>query len=254
MRILAVGDVVADPGLDRIRRSLPAVKREHNIDFCIINGENSAGGKGITRAAYDSLLSYGADVITTGNHVWNNYQIYDMFDDGLSIIRPANYPPSAAGDGYIEVDMGKHKVCVINLLGRASMDAVDCPFRTADSIIKNTDADIILVDFHAEATSEKAALGYYLDGRVSAVFGTHTHVLTADERILPKGTGFITDIGMTGVIDSVIGMKTEASVARFVNKIPNKYEPASGETMLCGCIFDIDDNGRCLSVERIVVK
>ena len=254
MRILTVGDVVADAGLERIRRSLPQIKREHGIDLCIINGENSAGGKGVTRDSYDTLMTYGGDIITTGNHVWNNYQIYNLFDDGCNIIRPANYPPSTRGEGYIEYDMGKNTVCVINLLGRASMDAVDCPFRMADIILKKTNANIIIVDFHAEATSEKIALGYYLDGRVSAVFGTHTHVMTADERILPGGTGFITDIGMTGAVNSVIGMKIETSVARFVNKIPNRYEPAVGETMLCGCIFDIADDGRCLSVERIVVR
>ena len=254
MKILAVGDVVADAGLDRIRTSLPKIKRDYGIDLCIINGENSAGGKGITRESYDTLMSYGGDIITTGNHVWNNYQIYNLFDDGCSIIRPANYPPSVRGEGYIEYDMGKHTVCVINLLVRVALDPVDCPFRMADTVLKKTKADIIIVDFHAEATSEKIALGYYLDGRVTAIFGTHTHVQTADERILPKGTAFITDIGMTGVIDSVIGMKTETSVARFVNKIPNRYEPAHGATMLSGCVFDIGDDGRCKGIERIMVK
>ncbi len=254
MKILAVGDVVAEAGLERIKRSLPSVKSQYGIDLCIINGENSAGGHGVTRASYDVLTSYGGDVITTGNHVWNNYQIYNLFDDNCSILRPANYPPTASGEGYMEYDMGKTSVCVINLQGRTSMDPVDCPFRTCDDILKKINSKIVIVDFHAEATSEKIALGYYLDGRVSAVFGTHTHVLTADERILPKGTGYITDIGMTGVIDSVIGMKTENSISRFINKIPNKYEAAQGPTQLCGCVFEIADDGRCRGLERIVIK
>ena len=254
MRILAVGDIVAGPGLDRLKQSLPKLKREKQVDLCIVNGENSAGGRGITRDAFDTITAYGADIVTMGNHTWDNYQIYPLFDDPRVIIRPANYPPGAAGCGYVEYDMGRESVCVINLMGRVAMEPLDCPFRAADEILKKVTSKIIIVDFHAEATSEKVAMGMYLDGRVSAVFGTHTHVMTADERILPGGTGYISDIGMTGVINSVIGMKPEVSLGRFLEKTPHKYEAAVGETMLNAVLFDIDSEGKCASLERIIIQ
>lgn len=254
MRILAVGDVVAENGLVRIKQSLPKLKREKSIDLCIVNGENSAGGRGITKDAYDIIMSYGADIITMGNHTWDNYQVNQLLNDSNSIIRPANYPERVEGCGYAELDLGRESACVINVLGRVGMEPLDCPFRAVDDILKKVQSKIIIVDFHAEATSEKCAMGMYLDGRVSAVFGTHTHVMTADDRILPKGTGYITDIGMTGVINSVIGMKPETSLSRFLDKKPHKYEAAVGETMLNAVIFDINSAGRCESVERIVIK
>ena len=254
MRILAVGDVVAESGLERIKLSLPKLKREKSIDLCIVNGENSAGGRGITKDAYDIILTYGADIITMGNHTWDNYQVNQLLNDSNSIIRPANYPEGVEGCGYAELDLGRECVCVINVLGRVCMEPLDCPFRAVDDILKKVQSKIIIVDFHAEATSEKCAMGMYLDGRVSAVFGTHTHVMTADDRVLPKGTGYITDIGMTGVINSVIGMKPETSLSRFLDKKPHKYEAAVGETMLNAVVFDINSAGRCESIERIVIK
>lgn len=254
MRILAVGDVVAESGLERIKQSLPKLKREKALDLCIVNGENSAGGRGITKDAYDIIMSYGADIITMGNHTWDNYQVNQLLNDSNTIIRPGNYPEGVEGCGYAELDLGRESVCVINVLGRVGMEPLDCPFRTVDEILKKVQSKIIIVDFHAEATSEKCAMGMYLDGRVSAVFGTHTHVMTADDRVLPKGTGYITDIGMTGVINSVIGMKPEISLSRFLDKKPHKYEAAVGETMLSAVIFDINSTGRCESVERIVIK
>lgn len=254
MRILAVGDVVAESGLERIKQSLPKLKREKSIDLCIVNGENAAGGRGITKDAYDIILTYGADIITMGNHTWDNYQVNQLLNDSNSIIRPANYPERVEGCGYAELDLGRESVCVINVLGRVGMEPLDCPFRAVEDILKKVQTKIIIVDFHAEATSEKCAMGMYLDGRVSAVFGTHTHVMTADDRVLPKGTGYITDIGMTGVINSVIGMKPETSLSRFLDKKPHKYEAAVGETMLNAVIFDINSAGRCESIERIVIK
>lgn len=254
MRILAVGDVVAVPGLERLKQTLPKLKRDLNVDFCIVNGENSAGGRGITRESFDIITAYGADLVTLGNHTWDNYQVYNLFDDPRGIIRPANYPPSCAGNGFAEFDMGRTSVCVINIMGRVAMETLDCPFRAVDDILNRIDSEIIIVDFHAEATSEKTAMGLYLDGRVSAVFGTHTHVMTADERILPGGTGYITDIGMTGVVNSVIGMKPEVSLGRFLKKTPHKYEAATGKTMLNAVLFDIGTDGKCNSIERIIVK
>lgn len=255
MKILAVGDVVARPGRECIERHLKRLKRETGADFCVVNGENAAGGNGIRRKDYDLLMEQGADVITTGNHVWGNREIISMFDDGLSILRPANYPPSVYGRGAMVVDLGKYQIGVINLMGRVGLEPLDCPFRRADQLIDELkkQCSIIVVDFHAEATSEKLALANYLDGRVSLVFGTHTHIQTADERILPGGTGYITDLGMTGVVHSVLGMEISTAVDRFVSRVNRRYEAAVGETELRGALFEVDPaTGKTLAVERIV--
>lgn len=255
MKILAIGDVVARPGRECIQRHLKQLKRETGADLCIVNGENAAGGNGIRREDYDLLMEHGADVITTGNHVWGNREIVTMFDDGLSILRPANYPPSVYGRGAMVVDLGKYQVGVINLMGRVGLEPLDCPFRCADRLVEELKREcrVIAVDFHAEATSEKIALANYLDGRVSLVFGTHTHIQTADERILPGGTGYLTDIGMTGVFHSVLGMDISAAVDRFVNRMNHRYAAAQGETELRGALFEVDPvTGKTLAVERIV--
>ncbi len=254
MKILIIGDVVAGLGLERVKRTLPALKRRYQADLCIINGENSCGGRGIDRKSFEILESYGGDIITMGNHTWDNYQIYDLFDEGKNIIRPANFPKGTAGEGYIEYDMGKNSVCVINLQGRVGMEALDCPFQTVDSILEEVKSKIIIVDFHAEATSEKQAMGLYLDGKISLLFGTHTHVATADERILPCGSGYITDIGMTGVINSVIGMDVNTSLTRLRNKLPSKYTAAMGKTMLNGIFAEFDDStALCTHIERVYI-
>jgi len=255
MKILAIGDVVAKPGRECIERHLRQLKRETEADLCIVNGENAAGGNGIRRSDYDLLMANGADIITTGNHVWGNRDIVSMFDDGLSIIRPGNYPPSAYGTGSMIVDLGRYQVGVINLMGRVGLEPLDCPFRVGEQLVKELkkECNIIVVDFHAEATSEKLALANYLDGSVSVVFGTHTHIQTADERILPGGTGYLTDIGMSGVVHSVLGMDVNVAVERFVNRMNHRYVEAQGETELRGALFTVDPaTGKTIAVERIV--
>ena len=255
MRILAVGDVIARPGGVYGAGCGRDSRRRYGLSLCIVKGQTAAGGRGINRESYELLMDAGADVITLGNHTWDNREVISLFDDGCSLVRPANYPPSAHGNGYLVYDMGKYCVCVISLMGRVGMDALDCPFRTADRILEECGCKMVVVDFHAEATSEKQAMGYYLDGRVSAVFGTHTHVQTADERILPGGTGYLTDVGMTGVIQSVIGMKVENSVARFVTKTPHRYEVALGAVMFNGILFDVDpETGHTTGIERLFIR
>lgn len=255
MNILAIGDVVGRAGRESIEKQLKQLKREKKADLCIVNGENIAGGNGIRRSDYDFLIENGADVITTGNHVWGNREIIDMFDDQLSIVRPANYPPTVYGTGSLVADMGRYRVGVVNLMGRVGLEPLDCPFRIGEQIVNELKKEcrIIIVDFHAEATSEKAALANYLDGSVSVLFGTHTHVQTADERILPKGTGFLTDIGMTGAIDSVLGMEVSTAIDRFVNRMNHRYTEATGPSELRGALFTVDPaTGKTTNIERIV--
>jgi len=254
MRILILGDIVGHPGRKCVAKVLRDLKNEYNINLCIANGENAKGGRGLSVGAYDELINCGVDVITTGNHVWDNREIHRLFDENKTVLRPANYPPSNPGNGYILYDMGKYVAAVINLMGRVMLDAVDCPFRKADEILEEIKdkCKITIVDFHAEATSEKQAMGFYLDGRVSAVFGTHTHVQTADGRILPKGTGYITDVGMCGTVNSVIGMNTELAVNKFINKTPIRLELCEdSECMINGVIFEVDDAGKTTGIERI---
>lgn len=257
MNILVLGDVVGEAGCDFLRKKLSAFKKLKGIDFCIVNGENSAAGNGITPDSADSLFCAGADFITTGNHVYRRKEIYPTLDESPFIIRPYNYPASNPGQGFAVIDTGFFTLAVINLIGSLYMEGAENPFCAADRALKELEgkAKVILVDFHAEATSEKQALACYLDGRVSALFGTHTHVLTCDDRILPGGTGYITDIGMCGVIDSVLGVDKDIVIRKFRTAMPVRFDPAKGACMMCGCIFTIDEkSGRCLSTELVRIE
>ncbi|HSV98219.1 MAG TPA: TIGR00282 family metallophosphoesterase [Spirochaetota bacterium] len=256
--ILAIGDIVGKPGRSIVRDGLATLRERYGADFVIANGENASGGNAITPAAVGELLSLGIDVITTGNHVWDNKEIEKVIDSEPRFLRPDNYPLGVAGRGYgiFESREGAKKVCVVNLMGRVHMAPLDCPFRGFDRIFLDVagKADILIVDFHAEATSEKRAFGWYVDGRASAVFGTHTHVQTADEEILPGGTGYITDIGMSGSFNSVIGMDTGKSVQRFLRLTRVKYDVATGNEKLNGVVFRFSDGGRTAAVERILLE
>ena len=242
MKILAVGDLVGENGVEKLKRTLPNLQEAENIDFTIINGENAAGGMGMTSKIYNELNRLNIDVITMGNHTWGKKDIFTFIDD-KKIIRPANYSKGCPGKGYVIINKNGKKIAVVNLIGRTDMGVLsDNPFTCIDDIINTINVDIIILDFHAEATAEKIAMGYYVDGRITAMFGTHTHVQTADEKILEKGTGYITDIGMTGPEKSVIGMNIEASLKRFVTSLPEKYKLAEGKCVLNGIIFEIDDS------------
>ncbi|CDZ23638.1 putative protein ymdB [[Clostridium] cellulosi] len=255
MNIMAIGDVVGTSGCEILRKRLSSLKKLYKIDLCIVNGENSANGNGITPESAEHIFASGADVITTGNHVFKRHEIQDYLEEKPYIIRPANYPSSVPGKGYCIVDMGKFRVCVVNLMGTVFMDALANPFEVMDDILSKVQDAFIIVDFHAEATSEKKAMGFYLDGKVSAIFGTHTHVQTADEQILPNGTGYITDIGMTGPSLSVLGVDPKLVIRRFVTKMPVRFQNATGPASMCGIILCIDDkNGRTISIEKICVE
>ena len=252
MKILAVGDLVGETGLERLKKDLPKLQEAENIDFTIVNGENVAGGMGMTTKNFHELNKLNIDVITMGNHTWGKKDIFS-FIDKPNIIRPANYSRGVPGHGYTIVEKNNKKIAVINLIGRTDMGILsENPFTTLDDILKRIDADIKILDFHAEATAEKIAMGYYVDGRITAMFGTHTHVQTADEKILENGTGYITDIGMTGPRKSVIGMDVDTSLKRFVTSLPERYKLAMGECILNGVIFEIDDeNCRTREIYRI---
>ena len=254
MKILAVGDLVGETGVEKLKRTLPNLQEAEHIDFTIINGENSAGGMGMTSKIYNELNSLNIDVITMGNHTWGKKDIFTFIGD-KKIIRPANYSKGCPGKGYTIIQKDNKKIAVVNLIGRTDMGVLsDNPFTCIDHIIEKLKVDIIVLDFHAEATAEKIAMGYYVDGRITAMFGTHTHVQTADEKILENGTGYITDIGMTGPENSVIGMDVDASLKRFVTSLPEKYKLAEGSCMLNGVIFDInDETNKVRKVYRINV-
>ena len=251
-KVLAVGDVVGGPGLDRIRRSLRYLKRKTNADFVIVNGENAAV-VGLTPEQAEDILDAGADVITMGNHTFGKRELVPYLDDTPQILRPANYAPQAPGKGWGIFDSKAGPVAVIDLIGRCNMDyGPDNPFLMIDRILKELKAKIILVEIHAEATSEKLAMGYMLDGRVSAVWGTHTHVPTADAQVLPKGTGYVTDLGMTGPKHSVLGIRPELSIAKFRGDLTERYKWANGPTKLEAVLFTIDtDTGLCKKAERV---
>ena len=255
-QLLAIGDVTGEGGMAHLCRHLRNFRRLKAVDFVVCNGEN-ASGVGITPRQADDLFAAGVDVITLGNHSWGKSQIIDYAEENQYLLRPANYAVRAPGCGYRVYDMGRLSVGVMNLIGRCDLEFhADNPFLTADKLLKTGDKPTFtVVDFHAEATSEKLAMGYYLDGRVSAVWGTHTHVPTADERVLPKGTGYITDLGMTGPIESVLGLKAETSIDRFLGGVTGRYREAEGPCKLQGALFTLDSaTGLCVAVERIDVR
>ena len=251
-KVLAVGDVVGNPGLEKIRRNLRQLKRKTGADYVIVNGENAAV-VGITPNQAEDILDAGADCITMGNHTWAKREIVDYMDDCPQIIRPANYAPQVPGRGWAEFDTKAGTVAVIDLIGRCNMDyGPENPFLLVDKILKETTAKIILVEIHAEATSEKLAMGWMLDGRVSAVWGTHTHVPTADVQILPKGTGYVTDLGMTGPQYSILGIRPELSIQKFRGDLTDRYKWADGPTKMEAVLFTIDAaTGKCKAAERV---
>lgn len=255
MKILFIGDIVGSPGREAVDKLIPRVAKREDVDFIIANGENAAGGSGITQRIAEELLDSGIDAITSGDHIWKRKDITEVLDQHPNILRPANYPPGVPGMGYHVIKTKKGQpVGVINLVGRVFMEPVECPFRKASEAIEelSKETKIIFVDIHAEATSEKIAMGWYLDGLVSAVVGTHTHVQTADERILPQGTAYITDVGMTGPHDSVIGRKKEQILARFLTQLPTRFEMAEDDVQLNGALIEIDDNaGKAISIKRV---
>lgn len=254
MKILAVGDIVGTAGVNELKSRLREIKEKENIDFVIVNGENSAEGMGITEKNFNDIISQGVDVITMGNHTWGKKEIFKFIDDPR-IIRPANYPEGVVGKGYNIYKCKDKKIAVINLMGRVDINILtENPFLEAKKIIEKiqNQVDMIIIDFHAEATAEKIALGYYLDGKVTAIFGTHTHVQTADEKILPNGTAYITDIGMTGPERSVIGMDIKASIKRFETALPERYKIAEGNSIFNAVIFEVDDKtSKVTKISRI---
>lgn len=254
MKILAIGDLIGNAGIKELRKKLADIKKKEEIDFIIVNGENSAEGMGLTEANFKDILAMNIDVITMGNHTWGKKDIF-KFIDHPKLIRPANYPKGVVGKGYNIYTCQNKKIAVINLIGRVDINVLsENPFITVKEIVEKikNKVDMIFVDFHAEATAEKIAMGYFLDGKVTAVYGTHTHVQTADEKILPNGTGYITDIGMTGPKHSVIGMDIAASLKRFETTLPERYRIATGECILNGVVFEIDDeNHKVKSIKRI---
>lgn len=255
MRILAIGDLVGENGLKKAKEVLPELKKKENIDFVIVNGENVAGGMGITHKLYKEIIAMGVDVVTLGNHTWAKKDIFAFIDEEKRLIRPANYSEGLMGKGYVILPCKDKKISVINLIGRTEMNVLsENPFTKVDKILEEIKdkADYIIVDFHAEASAEKIAMGYYLDGKVSVIFGTHTHVQTADETILENGTGYITDIGMTGPKKSVIGMEVKASLKRFETSLPERYKLAEGDCGFSGCIFEVNDETcRTTDIKRI---
>ena len=251
-KVLAVGDVVGTPGMERISKTLRALKRKTNADFVVVNGEN-ASVVGITPMQAEEILDAGADVVTLGNHSFGKREIVNYLEDTSRVLRPANLAPQAPGIGWSVYETNAGDVAVIDLIGRCNMDYTpDNPFLLVEKILKRLDTGLVLVELHAEATSEKLAMGYLLDGRVSAVWGTHTHVPTADARVLPKGTGYVTDLGMTGPRESVLGIRPELSIARFRGDLTERYRWAEGPTKLEGVLFTLDAaTGKCLRAERV---
>jgi len=255
MRILVLGDVVGEPGRRLVEAFLPELRRELAVDFVVINGENAAHGHGITEnIAKTWIEQMGVDVITTGNHAFDVKEITNYFQKETRLLRPANYPPGTPGNGYVKLHTKSgEEVLVINLLGRVHMAPCDCPFRTADAILAKERADVVIVDMHAEATSEAQAMGWHLAGRTAAVLGSHTHVPTLDARVLTGGTAFVTDLGMVGPYESVIGMKVEASLSRFLKARGERFEVASGDLQLHGVLV-VTEGKKAVSIERIIRK
>jgi metallophosphoesterase (TIGR00282 family) len=255
LNLLFIGDIVGQPGLNIVQTWLPGLIQKYKPDIVIANGENISGGKGCTEKEGKILFDLGIHVITGGNHTWDKHQSQDYLKKEPRSLRPLNYPKGTYGNGYYIAETKKGKVAVINLQGRSFMAMIDCPFRAAEWILSkiNDETKVIFIDFHAEATAEKIALVNYLDGKISALVGTHTHIQTSDERIFPNGSGYITDVGMTGPYDSVIGMKKQAAVNRFLYQTPQKYETAEDDIHICGMFFQIDnETGKTVQLERIL--
>ncbi len=250
VRILFIGDIIGKPGRQAVSRLLPGLRHEYDVDLVVANGENAAGGFGLTLETAQEILRSGADVITSGGHIWDRKEMIPHLDEGLPILRPLNYPPGVPGIGYQQ--MGK--VLVVNLMGRVFIGTIDCPFRAMDALLDSLDQQprVVVVDFHAEATSEKEAPGWFLDGRVSTVVGTHTHVATADARILPKGTAYVTDLGMVGPINSIIGSRPEDVLPRFLYQMPTRLNIADGPVRFNSVLVEVDvESGRATSIQRI---
>ena len=257
-RVLVIGDVVGSPGRELIRNQLRPFAKSNAIDFVIVNGENAAGGLGISAAIATQFFEWGVDVITTGDHVWKKKDIIAAIQADIRIVRPANYPSESPGRGWTCVrSLSGEPVGVVNLVGRTFMQPAECPFKAASRAVEDLKAQtkMIIVDMHAEATSEKLGMGWHLDGKVSAVFGTHTHVQTADERVLPGGTAYITDIGMAGGFDSILGRRKDAVLKKFITNMPEPFDVASGDPRMCGAIISINPaTGRAESIERAVIR
>ena len=251
LKVLAIGDIVGKLGRRTVATVLPEIRRTQSIDLVIANGENTAGGRGLTPKTADELFASGIDILTSGNHIWENREIYPALDSDAPIIRPLNYPEGTPGRGVYKRD----GVAVINVMGRTFMGVhLDCPFRAMDRALAGlADCRVIIVDVHAEATSEKIGMGYYLDGRVSAVFGTHTHIPTSDTRLLPRGTGYVTDLGMVGALHSVLGMEIAPVLERFLRQLPNRFDPVDrGPAIFNAVLFTIDEQtGHTVSIERL---
>jgi metallophosphoesterase (TIGR00282 family) len=250
MKILAIGDVIGRPGRRAVHKFVPELRRERGIDLVIANGENAAGGFGLSVSTAQELLGHGVDVITSGNHIWAQKEIIPYLDEGVPVLRPLNYPAGVPGRGYLVTG----RALVVNLIGRTFMNIYDCPFRKMDSLLEQLTPlpPVIVVDFHAEATSEKVAMGRYLDGRVSAVLGTHTHIGTIDARVLRHGTAYVTDIGMTGPDDSIIGDDPESVIQRFLTQMPHRLSVGGGRPVFNAVIVEVDEGtGRALSIERV---
>lgn len=257
MRILCIGDVVGSIGCSFLREKLPMLKKVKGIDFVICNGENSADGNGVTPTSARYLFDSGVDVITLGNHSFRRHEAYEYIDENPFVVRPANFPEKTTpGSGIKNIDTGRRIITVINIMGNVFMDNnLNCAFETVDKMLEKAESKIIIVDFHAEATGEKRAMGYYLDGRVSAVFGTHTHVQTSDAQVLPNGTAYITDVGMTGTVNSVLGVKSEIIISKLKTKMPARFDLASGDCKMECAIFDIDDKtGRAVFAENLRIE
>ncbi|RIU96296.1 TIGR00282 family metallophosphoesterase [Oceanobacillus picturae] len=258
MKILFIGDVVGSPGRDMVQEYLPKLKEKYRPTVTIINGENAASGKGITEKIYKQFLEWGAQVVTMGNHTWDKKEIFEFIDDAKYMIRPANFPENNPGKGIVYLNVNGTEIAVINMQGRTFLPVIDDPFQKMDLLIEEAKqrTNIIFVDFHGEATSEKQAMGWYVDGRVSAIVGTHTHTQTADERILPGGTAYISDVGMTGPYDGILGVNREAVMKRFLTSMPVRFEiTKEGRTQLNGFVVSIDKNsGKATKVERIMIN
>jgi len=254
MKILIIGDVVGNCGTEYLKKNLSCFAKDNRIDMIIANGENAAKNNGLDSTSAEALFSSGVDVITSGNHIWHKFEMQNIIDDYDNIIRPANYPGECPGNGYVIFNATGVKVLVINVMGTVYLDSLSCPFETVEKILRREEGnfDISIVDIHAEATSEKAALARYFDGRLTAVVGTHTHVQTADERILPNGTAFITDLGMTGAYESILGVESERIIKKFLTKMPTRFEQAEGECQFNAVILEVDNvSYKAKGIERV---